>query len=261
MTKMIWLQSFFIAFAMYSLVPVPIFTWNEKNMRYAMAFLPWVGVLCTILMAGWQRLSGVLEIQAGLAAAVMAALPVLISGGIHFDGFCDTVDALSSHKSREEKLDILKDSRTGAFAVFVTVFFVLVEYGVWQQLCQMDPQYLWVAIHTPILTRCLSGISVMTFPSARKNGLAATFAGMAAKRRTAAALAVQGCLCAAWMLYLSPIAAGMALLVLLIWFWRYHTICIRGFGGITGDLAGFFLTVAEFLLPCTVTLTALVLRL
>ena len=101
----------------------------------------------------------------------------------------------------------------------------------------------------------------MTFPSARKNGLAATFAGMAAKRRTAAALAVQGCLCAAWMLYLSPIAAGMALLVLLIWFWRYHTICIRGFGGITGDLAGFFLTVAEFLLPCTVMLTALVLRL
>ena len=36
---------------------------------------------------------------------------------IHMDGFLDTMDALNSYGSREKKLEILKDSRTGAFAV------------------------------------------------------------------------------------------------------------------------------------------------
>ena len=44
-------------------------------------------------------------------------IPVLITGGIHLDGLLDTADALSSYKTKEEKLEILKDSHAGAFAL------------------------------------------------------------------------------------------------------------------------------------------------
>ena len=46
-------------------------------------------------------------------------IPIIITGGIHLDGLLDTADALSSYKSMEEKLEILKDSHTGAFAIIV----------------------------------------------------------------------------------------------------------------------------------------------
>lgn len=43
-------------------------------------------------------------------------LPILLTGGIHMDGFMDTMDALHSYQDRERKLEILKDSHVGAFA-------------------------------------------------------------------------------------------------------------------------------------------------
>ena len=46
-------------------------------------------------------------------------IPVLVTGGIHLDGLLDTADALSSWQTRERRLEILKDSHAGAFAIIV----------------------------------------------------------------------------------------------------------------------------------------------
>ena len=42
------------------------------------------------------------------------------------DGFMDTIDALSSHKSRDDKIRILDDPHTGAFAIIYAIFYVLI---------------------------------------------------------------------------------------------------------------------------------------
>ena len=54
-------------------------------------------------------------------AFVGLAIILLVTGGIHMDGYMDTMDALHSYGSREKKLEILKDSHIGAFAVIMTV--------------------------------------------------------------------------------------------------------------------------------------------
>ena len=112
-----FLGSLAVALSMYSKIPVPTVDWNEKNMKYAMCFFPVAGVV-----------TGALEYAAGYAlltwtdcgslffAAVMTMIPVLVTGGIHLDGYADTMDALSSYGDREKKLEILKDPHTGAFA-------------------------------------------------------------------------------------------------------------------------------------------------
>ena len=120
------LRSFCIAFGMYSKIPMPKFEWNPKDMRYTMCFFPLISIPIALLILLWFYLCQWLHIHSLLFACIIAAIPVLVTGGIHLDGYCDTVDALSSRQPREKKLEILKDPHTGAFAVlFCCLYFLL----------------------------------------------------------------------------------------------------------------------------------------
>ena len=96
-------ESLLIALSTYSAVPVPQFEWNEKNMRYAICFFPAVGVLCGAALWLWAVLAQATGMSGVLFAAIAACLPILVTGSIHMDGYLDTVDALSSHQTREKK--------------------------------------------------------------------------------------------------------------------------------------------------------------
>ena len=123
------MSAFIIAFSTYSRIPMPQVEWNEKHMKYAICFFPLVGAVVGLLALGWGWLCRFLDLGELLQAAGWTALPLLVTGGIHMDGFCDTVDALSSHQSRERKLEILKDSHTGAFAVIFCGVWLLLYTG------------------------------------------------------------------------------------------------------------------------------------
>ena len=100
-----FLNALAIAISMYSKIPAPAVDWNDKNMKYAMCFFPVVGVVTGLLQfgAGYALLT---YTSCGklLFAAVMTLIPVLVTGGIHLDGYADTIDALSSWGDREKKL-------------------------------------------------------------------------------------------------------------------------------------------------------------
>lgn len=64
----------------------------------------------------------------------MTLIPVLITGGIHLDGFADTVDAMSSYAERERRLEILKDPHTGAFAIIGLCCYFLANVGIWSEI-------------------------------------------------------------------------------------------------------------------------------
>lgn len=92
------------------------------------------------------------------------------------DGFCDTCDALASHQDRARKLEILKDSRVGAFAVLGCVSYLLLQYALW---CQpgWEKEDLWVLALVPVLSRAMSGYGALTQPGARADGLLACLYG------------------------------------------------------------------------------------
>ena len=85
------LKSLIIALAMYSKLPVPNIDWDEKNMRYAMCFFP-------VVFGAGQLILRYTECGKLFFAAVMTMIPVAVTGGIHLDGFADTIDAVSSYK-------------------------------------------------------------------------------------------------------------------------------------------------------------------
>ena len=154
------IKSFFIAFSIYSKIPVPQFAWKEEDMRYTLCFFPWVGAVIGLCFLLWNRFAGVYGIPSTARAAVGAVLPLAISGGFHADGFMDTMDALHSYRDRERKLEILKDSHIGAFAVICFVMYELIYLGAVSMITEKE-QILVLAAGF-YLSRSLSGIGVVS---------------------------------------------------------------------------------------------------
>ena len=123
-----------VAFSMYSAIPVPQVNWKKQTMRWALGFLPLIGVLIGAIEWFWFAFC-VHFGAAGVFYAVIAALiPLAVSGGIHLDGLCDTCDALCSFGDREKRLAILKDPHVGAFGPLWLMAFLLAEVGCFAQI-------------------------------------------------------------------------------------------------------------------------------
>jgi hypothetical protein len=83
--KTIW-NNFKVAFAMYSKIPMPPADWEKENMKYALCFFPWVGLAVGAVSAVLFWLLQQIGAGSMLRAAVLTAVPVLVTGGIHLDG-------------------------------------------------------------------------------------------------------------------------------------------------------------------------------
>ena len=236
-------KSFLIAFSMYSRIPTPRFQWEERDMRYTFCFFPWVGAVIGVCVYGWNCLCDRCGIGMVCRAAVDGAIPLLITGGFHVDGFMDTVDGFHSYQSRERKLEILKDSHVGAFAVIMLALYGLIYLGAISEIG--DRGLLMAVCGGFFLARCLSGIGAVSFPLAKGDGMLFLFADRAHKRTVKGALYVQSALCVLGMVWVSS-GRGAAVAAAAFWaFWRYYRRCRRELGGITGDTAGYFVVVCE----------------
>ena len=240
--KRLW-DALRIAFSMYSRIPVPQTAWTQEGLREVFCFFPLVGAVVGGALWGWLWLAQRLGLGAVLTAAVATALPLLCTGGIHLDGFCDTVDALSSHGDREKKLAILKDPHVGAFAVMGCGAYLLLTFGLWSEY-RFNPRGTAALALGWVLSRSLSGLSVVTFPKARREGLASTFA-QASQRHVAVVLAAWALACAGGMLWWELEVGGACLAAALLVFCYYRHVALGQFGGVTGDLAGWFLQLCE----------------
>ena len=247
------LQSMVIAFAMYSKIPMPEVEWNEKNMKYAMCFFPLVGAAEGIFVF----LIGNLLIKSMFGtlffAVVMTLLQIMITGGIHMDGFLDTVDALNSWGNQDKKLEILKDSNSGAFAVIGMGCYLLADLALWSEVSR---ECLPAVALGYVLSRALSGYSVVTWRSARDSGLAKAFHDAAHKRNAARGMHIWiwgSIICMlVYNLKIGTVSVVCAGLV----FIGYKRLCEKQFGGVTGDLAGYFLQTCELAMLAGIALTA-----
>ena len=186
-------------------------------------------------------LSASLPLPAMVRAAGFCLIPIWVTGGIHLDGYADTCDALCSYGDTQKKLDILKDPHCGAFAVIRLCSYFVAYFA----LCccvQFTPQVGAVWLLALVLERACSGYAVAAFPLAKNTGLAHTFA-TAADRTTVRR--VLGCLSIVLAVALFALGGGVLVLAAGVALWRYHRVAVKQFGGITGDLAGWFLQKAE----------------
>lgn len=231
-----------IAFAMYSKIPMPHIDWTKERMRYVFCFFPVIGAVIGAAMMLWMHFGMKITGNADFFTAVLILIPVVITGGIHFDGFLDTCDALSSYKTMEEKLEILKDSHAGAFAILMGCCYFVLDYGVFHAVDMRAIRLLAIGY---VLSRAFSGLAIVVFKKARKSGLAATFSDSAQRKTVAVTMIIYIIVCAVLMVMTEPVIGSICFLTALLVFGWYRYMSYQKFGGITGDLAGFFLQVCE----------------
>lgn len=239
------LKALCISFSIYSKIPVPIFEWKEEELKYHLIFFPWIGAVIGVLIMLWTWIASLIPVGQMAFVLITAAIPLLVTGGFHVDGFMDTMDAIKSYKSRQEKLEILKDPHIGAFSVIMLAAAGLIFTAA---VSVIGKELMPCFAGCFFLSRCLSAAAVILFPSAKKDGMLSEFSRTANSRVRNVLLAVIFSELAICVIYLAVINLKTGLLltaasIFTLLYYRYKS--NKEFGGTTGDTAGYFVVICE----------------
>lgn len=233
------LRAFGMALGLYTALP-GFARWDEEAASRLPMMLPPVGLLLGALWAcaAYAAARWLPPLLGAVAAAL--AMP-LLTGLLHLDGFMDVADALLSRRGREEKLRILKDPHTGAFAVISVLCLLLTQAGAADGLLRAPG--VWRLLLLPVLARSMAGYCLMTLPPLSQSGYARMhYAGATRGGRLFCAL------CAVLSVGVSCLwgwRTGVSLLAAACAFSLACRAACRALGGMNGDIAGWSICWAE----------------
>jgi adenosylcobinamide-GDP ribazoletransferase len=240
------LRSIVIAFALFSKIPMPRVEWTKANMQYMLCAFPFVGMVIGLILWGWMWLCNVLTIGTILFAAGLTLIPIAITGGIHLDGFCDTVDALASHAEPERKREILKDPHTGAFAAIFTSAYLLIYFALCTEIPRQT-QTLWLLGIIHIMVRSTVGFGVLHFLGIGSQGLFYTTSSTSNRGRVTIALCFIFTLCTSSLILIGGLTGIAITITTAICAIYIYFMSKKQFGGMSGDISGYWIQFAELL--------------
>ena len=237
------LNSLFSAFLMYSKIPVPRVEWKEENRKYALCFFPLIGACIGGLLLLWQWVSMKLNVGDLLFAVIATCIPIWVTGGIHVDGYMDVWDARACLGNREKMFAVMKDSHVGAFAVIHIVIYMILQIALFSEVKTQEA--MMVTALCFVQSRAYSGLAAVTFKNARGEGSLMNFSRPAHKRTTVCVELVLILTCWVFMIFANLTMGLCAIVGGLAAFLYYRGMSYKYFGGITGDLAGYFVQMCE----------------
>lgn len=217
--------------------------WTEENFGKSVKYFPLIGAVIGIISAA---LTGIFLVATEgklpiLTAAIAFALPIIITGGIHCDGFIDSVDGLFSGREREKILEIMKDSRVGAFGAVGLILLATLEVSALIELIKLSITWSLAAIFfAPIISRLMMVITIGIFPYARREGIGKAFAKFTTRRTIFFAL-IETILLLTPVIFFDAEIFLTAILALIISFgftMYFGNFAVKKIGGVTGDIYG-----------------------
>ena len=238
-----YFKGFYMSLGMFCAVPLPSRNWDDAYKNLALASLPLVGGIIGAFWWGAAELLVLSGVHAVPAAAIVALVPFFATGFIHLDGYMDTSDAALSRRSAEEKLRILKDPHTGAFAVImIAVLFVLQFASAYAAFVKAEYLALFAAI--TVISRCCAAMSVFCLKIMPQSGYANMF-----RQNTGAAQKWFVIIIAVIPTVLSFLYAGFSGLIITavaaLGYIAAMAFAYKDFKGVSGDLVGFSIVIGE----------------
>jgi adenosylcobinamide-GDP ribazoletransferase len=236
-----------IAFSFFTIIPMPMIDWTSSRMKFVPLYLPVVGL--AVGFGGWGLfllLSG-FRVAVEMKAVVMVLYYLMITGGIHMDGLMDTADAYFSRREIARKLEIMKDSRVGAFAVMAIAAILLLKLGLFSEVFSKVSFHPLILIFIPVLSRSFQSSMIYLFPYAKGEGLAAMYGKEPDKKflimfGLVIVIACVGIYALAGFKYLA--VPGVCVLYYVFYYFSSK----KQFGGITGDVLGAYLELSELVM-------------
>ncbi len=198
--------------------------------RLGSAYFPVVGLLLGLLLYLILLLDPLLP-HLAVSALLVVAL-VILTGGLHLDGLMDSCDGLLGGRTRERRLEIMRDSRVGSFGVLGGVCALLLKFAFFASL-ERHTLSLALFIVLPC-ARWAMVLALSIFPSARPTGLGVTFQQTVTPQRlmVAGGIALLAAIIAGHFAgILAWATATLSALLLGLW-------GTRRIGGLTGDTYG-----------------------
>ena len=250
------MTAFLMAWQMFLWIPCPSTKWDDKKTKEMLLWLPVIGL---VVGAFWYAVYFLFETFGKgigpVAAGVLTVLPWLLTGFMHLDGYMDCADAALYFGSKERKIEILKDSHTGSFAVISAVILGILQFAAFLQLGH-DPlgyREMMALIFIPALSRCTSVENLFWLKTLSTSEYANL--EMKEKRRFRIVPVLEGLLFICMVYFLCSLKAAAAILIgmaieeLIIIYLR------KNLGGFSGDVSGAAITAGE--LACLMALAFL----
>ena len=209
-------------------LPLP----DEKGLARSMAFFPWVGLLIGLLLAIAHFLLSHLFSNSLVLWLTLGCL-VLLTRGLHLDGFADTIDGFAAGGPKENILEVMKDSRIGAFGVVGLILLIGAKYLALEQM--VGPSIPYSLILMTVMGRNSMVWVCFRSPYARAGGgLAKPFVENLTTREmiisSASALGIG--------LLLRGLDGGIVFLGIGLFSLAFRLFFLKKLGGVTGDILG-----------------------
>ena len=216
----------------------------------AVARASWAFPIAGALVGGVGALAYGVALEVGLppvlAAAIVLVATLVVTGCLHEDGLADMADGFGGGSYRERKLEIMRDSRLGAYGACALVMSVILRWAAVAAIAKpLSVALALIATHAS--ARAVLPAFMRFVPPARLDGLSVQ-AGQPTPR------------CAAVAVLLGVLTAGIALglattvisLVLVVCAWLFMAwLSVRQIGGQTGDVLGALEQIIEIVILLT----------
>jgi len=231
-------KRFLVALQFLTILPVRIPSEIAKeDFGRSLLYFPLVGMFIGLALSGTTFLSTFLPNP--VVAVLIVILSIVLTGGIHLDGFADTCDGFYGHRSKEQILEIMRDSRVGVMGA-AGVFCLLALKGT--LIATIPHHVLWkLLIMMAVFARWSQVLVCCTSNYAREEGKARYFVEYAGKKE----LLLGGIFTVAVSLSLIKLKGPILLLVSLLPVLLFINYMKRRIGGVTGDTIGAASEIAE----------------
>lgn len=223
------MNAFFLAVQFLTRLPVPInLTVNDRQLGLSVLYYPLIGLLIGGLLALLSL--ALTHVVVPIQAALLLIFWVLVTGGLHLDGFADCADAWAGGLgSPERSLEIMKDPAAGPIAVIGLVLLLLLKWTILTEIL-LKSQLIGL-IFVPMLGRSAILALMLYTPYLRQHGLGSTLT-QALPKTTAKAILI---CCLLLGIYQLGFLAVLFAMLILLWIQKF---AMHRLGGVTGDVYG-----------------------
>lgn len=238
-----YFKGFLMAISMFTIIPLPRYEWDDDGGKNIMKFYPAIGLIIGVIWYLALRLLYLLGASKVVMAAITLIIPFILTGMLHLDGYMDVCDALLSRRNKEEKLRILKDPHTGAFAVISVVMLFVVDFSAMYTIVDKNSSTIGLIL-IPIISRSLMGYLLLKKESMKESSLGAFFkqgTGKIDKIILMISLMVSSIISIA-VFGVYGVIMSLAMILVSTFFVNNAA---KEFDGMSGDSAGYGLVIAE----------------
>ncbi len=227
------MKNFLQALSFLTILPVghPPFS-EEKELATTMAFFPLVGLVIGLILALGYYLFSFL-FSGALVLWLTIGLLAFLTRGLHLDGFADTMDGLGSGGPREKILEVMRDSRIGAFGVIGLILLIGAKYLALDQIPRASISYALILM--AVMGRSAMVLVCYRSPYARSSeGLAKPFV----ENLKARDVLISSALTFGIAILFMGVKGIAILLGIALFSLGYRYFFIKKLGGVTGDVLG-----------------------